>query len=363
MSLWGKTDAQISVPKYINRGQVVAINVTDGGAEYVSAPAVTISAPANGVQATATAVIDDGVVTSVVITNPGYGYVADDNITVTFASGDATADAVITGVAYDGGEIFFVDQTEAQQAENKSRGITHAGWWLYKTYTDGNGNTRHKAENLVAITVPVGTSGDANDDTVVVDRTITILVQPEVAEVADGDPAEFSVSAEVVPTETLTYQWEVSTDAGETWTDVTGETSDTLTVASIDPEYVDSNQFRVVVSATGTSDVVSDAATLTVIERTITILVQPEDVEVADGDPAEFNVSAEVSPTEPLTYQWEVSADAGENWADVTGETTDTLTVASIDPEYVTGNQFRVVVSSANASDVTSEAVTLTITV
>lgn len=264
MALWGKTDAQISVPKYINRGQVVAINVTNGGSGYVSAPAVTISAPADGVQATATAVITGGVVTSVVITNPGYGYTAADNIAVTFDSGAAAASAVITGVAYDGSEIVFVDETEAQQPENKARGFTGAGWWLYKTYVDGNGNTRHKAENLVAITVPVATSGDAADDDVLVDRTITILTQPADEEVETGVSALFSVSAEVDPTETLTYQWEVSADAGENWADVTGETTDTLTVASIDPEYVDGNQFRVVVSSTGASDVTSDAATLTI---------------------------------------------------------------------------------------------------
>lgn len=263
MALWGKTDAQISVPKFINRGQVVKINITDGGSGYVSAPAVTISAPASGVQATATATITGGVVTAITITNPGYGYVESDNIAVTFDSGTAAATAVVAGLAYNGAEVFFVDESEAQQEENKARGFVNAGWWLYKTYTDTNNTVRHKAECLVALTETAANAGDAADDAVLVDRSIVILTQPADQEAAGGVDAVFTVLADVDPTTTLTYQWEVSTD-GTIWSDITGATTDTLTVTSVDPEYVDGNAFRVSVGADGASTVVSDPAVLTV---------------------------------------------------------------------------------------------------
>jgi len=41
----------------------------------------------------------------------------------------------------------FVDETEAQLNETKSRGITGPGWWSYFTYTDSSGATRHRQSN------------------------------------------------------------------------------------------------------------------------------------------------------------------------------------------------------------------------
>ena len=48
----------------------------------------------------------------------------------------------------------------------KAIGIAHAGWVRYRTYTDGQGNTRHKSEVLVA----GGTiTGDQPDDSILPD--------------------------------------------------------------------------------------------------------------------------------------------------------------------------------------------------
>ena len=43
--------------------------------------------------------------------------------------------------------VVYVDETEAQLNETKSRGITGPGWWSYFTYTDHSGATRHKLSN------------------------------------------------------------------------------------------------------------------------------------------------------------------------------------------------------------------------
>lgn len=47
-------------------------------------------------------------------------------------------------------QTFGVDATEASVAANKAKGINTAGWVRYRTYTDAQSNTRHKAEVLVA---------------------------------------------------------------------------------------------------------------------------------------------------------------------------------------------------------------------
>ncbi|MGZ5711842.1 MAG: hypothetical protein ACXWIJ_21995, partial [Burkholderiales bacterium] len=51
-----------------------SVTVTDGGSGYVTTPNVTISAPATGTQATATAVLTGDKVTAIQITDGGSGY-------------------------------------------------------------------------------------------------------------------------------------------------------------------------------------------------------------------------------------------------------------------------------------------------
>lgn len=57
-------------------------------------------------------------------------------------------------------KAYFVDTTEAAVATNKAKGLGTAGWNLYSTYTDANGNTRHRAETLVAMGVTAVAAGD-----------------------------------------------------------------------------------------------------------------------------------------------------------------------------------------------------------
>ena len=104
-------------------------------------------------------------------------------------------------------------------------------------------------------------SGDASDDDVVPDLTLTITTQPVSATVAvDGD-ATFSVvvssNADVV-----TYQWQVSTDSGVTWNDLSGEFGSTLVVKKAQAA-LNGNRYRVVAAAAAIT-VTSTAATLTV---------------------------------------------------------------------------------------------------
>jgi hypothetical protein len=75
---------------------ITNIRITAGGTAYTSFPTVTIAAPTTpyGVQAEAVVTsITSGVVTSISITNPGYGYTTAP--TVTFSSGVAAATAVV----------------------------------------------------------------------------------------------------------------------------------------------------------------------------------------------------------------------------------------------------------------------------
>ena len=168
-------------------------------------------------------------------------------------------------------QTIFIDDTEAALAENKARGLNAPGWWSYYTFTDCDGNTRHKAEMLVTIAGPDLNANETQaDDAIAADFGITIDSQPASASVAQGSVAQFVVAAVSRPTGgTLSFQWQVSTDAGSTFADsadtgevVSGSATNTLDIAGIAGH--DANQYRCVVSVTGGADVTSDAATLTV---------------------------------------------------------------------------------------------------
>lgn len=169
--------------------------------------------------------------------------------------------------------VVFVDETEAALNENRTRGIDGPGWWSYYTYTDASGNTRHKAEKLVALSNPDTNANETqSDDTIAADvaSAVTITGQPANATTVSGG-ATFTVTTSTTGTPgTLAYQWQRQTTAGTTWANVTntgiysGVTTATLTLTGA-TNSVDGYKYRVkITSAGGTEEVTSNgAATLT----------------------------------------------------------------------------------------------------
>lgn len=167
--------------------------------------------------------------------------------------------------ATDAANAVFVSAEEAVLGTNKSKGITGAGWWIVKEYTDAAGVTRYKTECVVAMSVANATSGDAADDAKVsdVEVTITIGTQPTAQTAVDGE-ATFSVVASV-NNGTLTYQWQKKESGATRWTNISGATSASLALTGLTNAADNNDQYRVVLgSSSGAKKVNSDAATLTV---------------------------------------------------------------------------------------------------
>ncbi len=160
----------------------------------------------------------------------------------------------------------FVDETEAQLAETKSRGITGPGWWSYFTYTDSSGATRHKAEHLVTLA-----AGDTNanetqsDDSIAADVAVIIDIQTQPADtaVAVGNALQLVLAATATPpadASVLTYQWQKK--SGKRWADVAGKTATTFDVASY--AATDAGSYRVKINSTnGAKEVISATAVVT----------------------------------------------------------------------------------------------------
>jgi len=189
--------------------------------------------------------------------------IVDGNSTVAGAQGYTTAAR----------RTVYIDDVEATLPENRQRGLTAPGWWEYMTYTDAAGNTRHKAQHLVAFKdAPVNTAD--LDDAVAADvaSAITISVQPADQTEVEGDPASFAVTAAAAPTGTVVYLWQRRSSSTGRWTSITSTldgsvysdfTTDELIISDV--TGLDGHEYRVkLTSSAGAEEVISDAASLTV---------------------------------------------------------------------------------------------------
>ena len=156
-----------------------------------------------------------------------------------------------------------VDVVEANLGAAK--GINTPGWVKYSTYTDAQGNTRHKSEVLVAMS---SMTLDDDDDTIVADPVVTIGTQPANASVTAPAAATFTVAATATGGATLTYQWQIQQEGTGAWANISGAILASYTTgptATGDAAgATDGDKYRVIVSAGNATPVTSSAVTLTV---------------------------------------------------------------------------------------------------
>jgi hypothetical protein len=276
MALWGKTDTLASKPKHLTK--LNTFDATD--TEVVDTTAETIAIPSHGF-ATGDAVAYEASDTAIGGLTDGTTYyvirVDANTIKLATNASNATAGTAINLSAVGAGEadtlqltaptVFFVDANEATVAANKAKGITGAGWWLYRTYTDAQETTRHKAECLIAMSVAAADSGD-DEDTVTVDRAITIGTQPTNVSVVAPATATFTVVATATGDGDLTYQWQIQQEGAGAFANISGATAASYTTGATatgdGAGATDGDKYRVVISTAGAADATSSVVTLTV---------------------------------------------------------------------------------------------------
>ena len=163
-------------------------------------------------------------------------------------------------------QTIFIDDTEAALAENKARGLNAPGWWSYYTFTDCEGNTRHKAEMLVTIAGPDLNSNETQaDDAAAADVSVLIDIQTQPADtaVAVGAALQLVLAATATPpadASVLTYQWQKK--SGKKWANVSGATNTTFDVATY--AATDAGSYRVKINSTnGATEKISAVAVVT----------------------------------------------------------------------------------------------------
>ena len=155
----------------------------------------------------------------------------------------------------------------------------------------------------------------------------SITAQPQDAEVTEGEPATFSVEAS--GSEPLTYQWQESTDNGQTWTAIDDATSAKYQIAATTLE-MSGRQYQCIVTGAG-GIVTSDAATLTVNPALYTVTVETDGNGTASASSASATAGTMISLS---------AAPAGgfhfERWEVVAGSVTITDNAFTMPAENVT---------------------------
>lgn len=195
--------------------------------------------------------------------------------------------------------------------------------------------------------------------------TTYVFIEPVNSTVGSGGSTSFALNA---VGSANTYQWQVSEDAGSTWTDLaaaapySGVDTDILLVAAAD-DTLNNNQYRCVVTGACVNDT-SAAATL-IVNTFPAILTQPVDVIICEGTDALFFIEAS-SIVSALSYQWQVSIDNGSTWTNLTngvyyqGTTNDTLTVLNAGPG-MTGSIYRCLATDNTIQTSISDSAMLTV--
>jgi hypothetical protein len=328
---------------------------TDGGATWndiVGATGTSYTPPAGWagrqVRAVVTATNGDGnaqatsPASAVILANPAVNTVAptlsgtaQDGVAMTAAKGTWTGIATITyayqwQVSPDGGLTWTDISGATGTTYTPPAGFAGRQVRVVVTGTNGDGSSQASSAASAAIlaNLPVNTVAPALSGTA-----------------QDGQVLTASAGTWTgMATITFTYQWQVSTDGGSTWNDITGETGSTYTP----PAGFAGRQVRVVVTGTNGdgSSQASSAASAAILANLPVNTVAPalsgtaQDGQVLTASAGTWTGMATIT----FTYQWQVSTDGGSTWNDITGETGSTYTP----PAGFAGKQVRVLVTASN---------------
>ena len=180
----------------------------------------------------------------------------------------------------------------------------------------------------------------------------SISAQPVNDSVCAGGTANFSVTASG---SSLTYQWQVSTNGGVAFNDISGATNATL---SINPVVLamNNNQYRAVIVGACGSTATSTAAVLSTSAGP-SFTQQPASQSVCSGSDVSFSIT---TSGVVQGYQWQESTDGGATFTNIAGATSSTLSLTAV-TSSLDGHQYRSNVIASCGSGLNSNVAILTV--
>ncbi|MBL7732602.1 MAG: hypothetical protein JNM88_15605 [Chitinophagaceae bacterium] len=274
--------------------------------------------------------------------------------TCTGQSAQFCVTAVGTGLNYQ-----WQSSTSCGGAFTNIAGAPNANCYTIPSVTSGMNGTAYRC---VVTGGCAPASVTSNCVTLSVATSLSITGQPTDVTTCEGSNASFTVTAAGAGT----YQWQVSTDGGATYNNVTnggvysGATAATLNITGATAAM---NNYRYRCNLNSTcGNATSNVVALTV-NTLPAISAGPTNVTACTGTNTSFSVTASGTG---IGYQWQVSTDGGATYNSVpaaapySGTTSATLTITNI-TIGLNNYRYRCVVSGACTPAATSGAATLTV--
>jgi hypothetical protein len=210
---------------------------------------------------------------------------------------------------------------------------------------------------------PCGTSttGQVEDYSIDIQTCVAANVssQPVNTTICNGGTGSITIATTGT---NLTHQWQVSTNGGGLFTDLTnsatyaGVTTKTLTITGV-TLTMNNYQYRVVMNGTCTQANTTSAAAILTVNTPAAITANPVDGNRCVGTSISFTSAA--SGSSP-SYQWQVSTDGGFNYTNLSGATSATLTLNNVSI-VLNGNRYRCVATVLSCGSVASTPAILTV--
>jgi hypothetical protein len=262
----------------------------------------------------------------------------------------AVAEYVIKGGDSNAYNLVFADATEQSLAVNRKRGITSPGWWLYRSFTDVEGTTRHKAECIAFVNMAASAAvGDDADDAVLADfnSVISISSQPTNQNTSSGG-ATFAVTAAATG---QAAAYDTAANNGATG----GRTAGTYAITATGGTGSGAT-FSVVIAANGAATITLTNGGGGYTDNDDLVLSRTG----AYGGASNVTVKVNGVNNGTLTYQWQKRNSSSGRFSNVSGATSASLALSS-QAAGNTGNQYRCRINNGiGATEVISNTATLT---
>jgi len=152
----------------------------------------------------------------------------------------------------------------------------------------------------VSFTTPAPCTSAVTTVPVNVVAPISNVVDPSNQSVCIGNDATFSVSASGGP---ITYQWQQSFDGGTTWTNVSGATGTTLSLADV-TEAMDNNYYRVILKASPCTLADTTAAAILTVNALPVVSISASDLALAPTQSTTITATSTPAPLNATSWSW-----------------------------------------------------------
>jgi GEVED domain/Secretion system C-terminal sorting domain len=184
-----------------------------------------------------------------------------------------------------------------------------------------------------------------------------IITQPANTAICNGGSGTISVAT---TGSGLTYQWQISTNGGGLYTNLSnsstysGTTTSTLSITGATLS-MNNYLYKVIINGICTTPNMVSSAALLSVNVQAAISSNPVNSTVCQGSNASFTVSA--SGTSP-SYQWQVSTDGGFNFSNIAGANAATLNLTAVAND-LSLNRYRAIVTVVSCGSIISSGAIL----